>query len=56
MWKSFRSQTGSGVEESEHIEIVGRRGKLLEAVGDVGSCRKHWKVWENVGSFRMCGW
>jgi len=48
------------LELSEHTEFVGRHGKSsedcrksLEAVEDK---RKHWKVWENIGSFGMCGW
>ena len=34
----------SGAKELEHIEIVGRRGKVLE------DCGRHWKAWKNVRS------
>jgi len=36
----------SGAEELEHIEIVRRRGKVLE------NCGRCWKAWEIIGS---CG-
>ena len=52
----------SGVEESEHIEIIGRHGKVLEDCGrcreaqeNIGSCGRHWKLQkmsERVGKRR----
>jgi len=36
----------SRAEESEHIEIVRRRGKSLEGVG---KCQKHWNMWLVTG-------